>query len=313
MYDVIVNPASRSGRGARIWGDLEKELRFKQVEYRVYFTKSTRSIQQIIPELLKKREELNLVVLGGDGTLNQVINSIPMEDFVRVRIGYIPSGSSNDFARDLELSTDPMYLLKQILEGEVKRIYDLGVVEYLDETKENFIPTRKFHVSAGIGFDAAVCEEAMASKVKNILNKLGMGKLTYLFIALKQILTSKNPACELWVDGELQSSMENCLFIAAMNHRYEGGGFAFAPKAVATDGILDICAAGNISKLKFLFALPKALKGTHFSVSGIEDCYGREIEIIAKEPMWVHTDGEVERKSDHIRIRCVRQQLQFLD
>ena len=146
------------------------------------------------------------MVLGGDGTLNEVISGI--RDFDQVLLGYLPVGSSNDFARDLSLPSDPEKIMEQILDGKEVRRMDIGRLHYNSETHtlsrlhdQTKSDTRMFDVSAGIGFDAAVCEQALASGTKNFLNRIGMGKLTYGAMAVHQLLSADKIACDIELDG----------------------------------------------------------------------------------------------------------------
>ena len=322
MYHIIVNPSSRSGKGLKIWQDLESEWKGKTA-YQVHITKSANSVSEIMGSLLEGSRDtdgfLRVIVLGGDGTMNQVVNEVPEDAFEYLKIGYIPTGSSNDFARDLGLGKDRKQMVRRILEDKVVRTLDVGTVKIHEPGKKargfegEVRPEKRFLVSAGIGFDAAVCESANVSKAKKILNKIGLGKLTYVVIAVGEILHSPQKGVRIRVDDKPEVSRESFLFAAAMNHRFEGGGFKFAPMADATDGILDLCVAGNISKAKFLYGLPKALKGTHFTVKGIDHLAGRKIEVISDIPMWIHTDGEVEVQSDHVTFTCKRGALKMLN
>ena len=106
MYYCIVNPSARSGKGKEIWEKLEKKFGEKGLEYRAVFTKGPGHASKLAKNLTTKNGETSdsssytkLVVLGGDGTLNEVINGI--QDFEHTLVGYVPIGSSNDFARDL--------------------------------------------------------------------------------------------------------------------------------------------------------------------------------------------------------------------
>ena len=176
---------------------------------------------------------------------------------------------------------------------------DLGTITYDDKT------LRHFAVSCGIGFDAAVCEEALHSPIKDTLNKLGLGKLTYLGIALKQLFAAKAVSCQLTLDDNAPINIHTILFVTVMNHRYEGGGFQFCPDACDRDGILNICAVGDISKLLVLVALPTAFWGKHYFVKGITPYRARQIKIETSSPLWVHTDGEVLRRASSFTVSCV--------
>lgn len=323
MYYIIVNPASKSGKGAKIWSIIEPVLIQKEIEYRVFFSREAGHVIKLVHELsaylLNDTSDfiLNLIVLGGDGTLNETLQGI--SDFDRVHLGYIPTGSSNDLARDLHFPKDPLKVLENILNCEKTSAMDLGCLTYdqfSDELSRQHSNTdsskRYFAVSCGIGFDAAVCEEALASKFKNLLNKIGLGKLTYLTIALKQLIKAQKITCTITLDDGSSIYLPKFLFVACMNHQFEGGGFKFCPGADSSDGILDICTVGNIPKWLILMALPTAFFGKHYLFKGIEHYTAAEIHLETSSPLWVHTDGEVTMKSCSITLSCEQNKLQFL-
>lgn len=323
MYHMIINPASKSGKGARIWSKLEPILIEKHIPYTVYFSQKAGHITKIVCGLCHSNlnpfteEFLKLIVLGGDGTLNEALQGIT--DFNKVQVGYIPTGSSNDMARDLKLPKDPVAILQQILSCKEPVKMDIGHVTFKNTADElskhhsdEILLKRYFAVSCGIGFDAAVCEEALSSRFKNIMNKIGLGKLTYLGIALKQLITAKKISCDILLDDKERISLPRFLFVAGMLHQFEGGGFMFCPNANSHDGIMDICVVGNISKLLILFALPTAFKGKHYLFNGIDRYSAKKFSLKASSPLWVHTDGEVSVKSDVITLVCEKEKLQLL-
>ncbi len=299
MYHIIINPASRSGKGKKIWKEqIEPALLRDNIAYRSYFSQKAGDVAEIAAQILAEATEIpvSLIILGGDGTVNEALHGLA--DTSKVTLGYIPTGSSNDLARDLKIPTEPTAALELILHSGSPRPMDLGTVAYSDGNK------RRFAVSCGIGYDAAVCEEALHSKMKNILNKLGLGKLTYLGIALKQLLAAKSVSGKLILDDNPPIDIGNMLFTACMLHRFEGGGFMFCPDADAGDGIINLCAVGDLSKALILLALPSAFKGKHYRFQGITPYLAKKIVIETSSPLWVHTDGEVTRKSNRITITC---------
>lgn len=307
MYHIIINPASRSGKGLTIWKEqIEPLLHREKVTYRSYFSETAGDVAKLAGEITANAAEhpIQLIILGGDGTVNEALQGIT--NLSGTVIGYIPTGSSNDFARDLQIPKDPAAALELILhKGKVQKM-DLGTVTY-DNGKKH-----RFAVSCGIGFDAAVCEEALHSKMKVALNRIGLGKLTYVSIALKQLLTSKKVGCTLTIDNQKPIHLKKLFFTACMLHRFEGGGFMFCPDADYTDGIIDLCVVGDVSKPKVLLAIPTALKGKHFWFKGVTPYKATEVKVETASPLWLHTDGEVICKTDSITVSCDRQALQFI-
>ena len=125
------------------------------------------------------------------------------------------------------------------------------------------------------------------------MNKIGLGKLSYLGIALKQLFASKKISARLFINRNNPVEIENMFFTVGMLHRYEGGGFMFAPDAVSNDGLLNFCAVGDVSKLKVLVALPTAFFGKHYIFKGVTPYTAEKVTIETNAPMWFHTDGEI--------------------
>ena len=282
-YTFIVNPNSRSGLGRRLWNQVESVLKKRLVSYQVFHTKYRRHATRIVRDLTSDERCHTIIVLGGDGTINEVINGITV--LSNVTLGYIPTGSSNDFARSLHLPRDPVQALNNILAPSRHLSVNVGVLTYNGRK-------RRFVVSSGMGFDAGICHEAMISRIKPLLNRLRLGKLTYVGIALLQILTLRPGQITVTLDGLRRLTFRKAYFATAMNLPYEGGGFQFCPAADCQDGLLDVIVISGLSKLKILALLPTAYKGWHTRFCGLYTYTCRKIEITSSSSLPLHTDGE---------------------
>ena len=149
----------------------------------------------------------------------------------------------------------------------------------------------RFAISCGMGFDAAVCHEVGITPMKKILNRFGLGKLVYLFVALKQLLFLNPSQVSVNMDGNSET-WSKVYFIAVMNQKYEGGGFKFCPNASSSDGMLDVIVVEGLSKLKVLFCLPTAFFGRHTRFRGIHIYQCRDISVESAVPLAIHKDGE---------------------
>lgn len=321
MYYFLVNPASKSGHGAEVWNAVEGYAKEQGIKYEVCFSKRPGHMEELMHDIcsehLEDPEKINVVILGGDGTFNEAIQGVI--SFDKINIGYIPTGSSNDFARAIVYSEDPVENAKRVLGCKEPLKYDIGKLKYENISVERsrlstgtVAMTRYFNVSCGIGFDAAVCEQALKSKAKDFLNKIGLGKLIYGLIAIKQIFGAKLCDAELTLENDETVEVKKCRFIVGMNTCFEGGGYKFAPNAVPDDGYLDICSVGNISPIGVLLALPGATKGNHVKKKQIHVYHVKSFEVKTKEPLWVHTDGEVHTKADHIKVGLIPGGMSFL-
>lgn len=307
MYHFIVNPVSRSGKGLKLWQkQIEPKLKNQNIEYSVEFSKERGDVTNIVAKIssaAKNESNCIIVILGGDGTVNDAVQGI--KDFENTTLAYIPTGSSNDFARDLKLPKSVKKNLRRILSAKAPVLMDVGQVE----TERG---TRRFAVSSGLGFDGAVCQKSVHSILKKRLNKIGLGKLTYLGIALNQIINAPKVDAEItFADGK-KINAKNLLFFAAMVHKYEGGGFKFCPKADAYDGELDFICAANKTVPGILLALPTAFFGFHSIFKGIDIYRFKTAEIKTSIPLWLHTDGEVGYKAQYLNFSQVDEKLKFI-
>ena len=228
-------------------------------------------------------DPIYLIAVGGDGTIHEVLTGIT--DFERVIFGYIPTGSGNDFCRSMQLPADSVAALDYILRADRIGIMDVPFLTRQDKTS-------RFGISAGIGYDAGVCQEVLATPLKKVFNRLRLGKLIYLFVALKQLIFISPGQMTVTLDGKNSFSYDRVYFTAVMNQKYEGGGFKFCPDARPDDQFLDVILAEGIGKLKLLFCLPTAFFGKHTQIRGIHIYRCKKIHIHSEQPLPIHIDGE---------------------
>lgn len=303
MYNFIVNPNARSGLGQSVWNELEAILKKEKIEYKVFFTKYQRHATAIVRDITSDNEEHTIVALGGDGTVNEVVNGIV--HFDNVTLGYIPIGSSNDFARGLELPTNPIEALNTIL--TCPHLHPMNVGELCYKNK-----LRRFAVSAGVGFDADICHEVVVSRVKKFLNKLKLGKLTYVCVALHRLIVTSPCKYVITMDNNKKISYEKAYFAAIMNNRFEGGGAKFAPNAKNDDDQLDVCVVANIGKLKALLLFPMAFAGIHTKFKGVYMHRASEFHIQTSRALPLHTDGEPIFLQNDISVCCAQKKLRII-
>ncbi|MDD7770693.1 diacylglycerol/lipid kinase family protein [Suipraeoptans intestinalis] len=283
MITFIVNPNARSGLGSRIWKQIQQILQERKVQHQVFFTKYQHHASRIVSQITSDGDSHTLIALGGDGTINEVINGITFLD--RVTLGYIPIGSGNDFARSLKLPSDPVTAIEYLLKPSHFTNMDVGVLWHGNKK-------RRFAVSTGIGFDASVCHEMAVSPLKLLLNKLKLGKLAYAGIAVRRIAALIPQDVELVVDGHKTLGYKNAFFVAVMNQPYEGGGLKFCPRANSHDRRLNALIVSDMSKLKALFLLPLSFHGLHTPFRGVSLLSFQNLEIRTQTPLPLHTDGE---------------------
>lgn len=303
MYHFIVNPNARSGLGKKVWDELETLLRKENVSYQVYFTKYQKHATAITKDITSDGEEHTVVALGGDGTVNEVVNGIVAFD--KTILGYIPIGSSNDFARGLELPTNPVDALNAILTCPNLHPMNVGEIRYKEKI-------RRFAVSSGMGFDADIVHESVVSHLKLFLNKIGLGKLTYAGVALHRLFLTTPCTINITLDNQKEISYPHAYFAVLMNNKYEGGGAKFAPKAKNDDDMLDVMVASNIPKWKVLLLFPLAFAGLLSGINGVSMHRAKHVTLQAERPLPIHTDGEPIFLQSKLEACCIPEKIRVI-
>jgi YegS/Rv2252/BmrU family lipid kinase len=271
MLDFIVNPSAGGKDGKKIKKALPKieaRLLEKNVEYVIHMTKSPKQATELT-EMLIQAGATDIIVIGGDGTLHEVINGF--SNFDRVALGIIPCGTGNDFASALNLPLDPIDALNVILDGEPK---------YTDFMQ---MPTVRGLNIIGTGMDADVLKRYQALKKKS--------KLGYTTSLIKTLFDYKYIEFDAEVNGERTShfSFTACV---ANGHRY-GGGIPICPVADPTDNKLDFLVVDQINGIKIINAFIKLKSGKILTLKESHHQNMQEIKIFPKGDYVVNVDGEL--------------------
>jgi YegS/Rv2252/BmrU family lipid kinase len=233
-------------------------------------------------EVLRGRAGRQVAVLGGDGSLHLVAQSLyDLDDLSDAVLGLVPLGTGNDFARTVGVPLDSADAAQVILEG-APHAFDL----FVDD--DGGVVVNAVHV--GVGAEAA-------KEGKDLKPKLG--KLAYTAGAAKAGATAEGWQLEVVVDGVTINGPDTAvLMVGIANGTTVGGGTGLAPDARPDDGLADIVvsrALGPVARVSFAAQL--AL-GRHLDRDDVVTTRGREIRV-SGQPAPVNTDGELEDDVDH--------------
>ena len=295
MLYFIINPKSRSGRGLSVWNIVKHELDEKKIKYTYYVTTRKAHATKFTQQICETDEKIHYIVaVGGDGTVNEIINGIP--DYSKVLLGYIPTGSGNDLAKGLRISSKPLVALHNILESKKFIYVDHGEMT-LHIEKEDIV--QRFCTSTGIGLDASICIRGLNSKTKYVLNKIGMGKIVYTLITLSKIVQLKLVDADITIDGKKQH-FSKVAFITSLIHKSEGGGLLMAPSAKYNDKKLSVFMIHSMSKIKLLMCLAILFLGKQPKFKGVTTFDCSTIDIVTSEVLPVHIDGKLAGTTNHL-------------
>ncbi len=306
MYYFIVNPNASRGLGEKIWKKLERVLIRSGIEYNVMITQKQGDARLFAQNLTKTCDDIQvLVTVGGDGTMNEVLDGVSFGGMMA--LGYIPAGSGNDLARGLRLPGSWRRCLKRILSQKRYLMLDYGVLSYEKETPVH----RRFMISCGIGMDAAVCHSLMDSREHSRLKFLRLGRFSYILKGLEQLVKVHPVKGYLLLDGTKKVEFNHIFFISTHVQPYEGGGFRFAPQADGSDGILDVCVMHGASRWLVLPILLDAWMGRKGSHRGLRRYRCKELQIHVDHPMPVHVDGESCFCQTDIQLACIERKIKI--
>src|SRR5438067_978110 len=224
---------------------------------------------------LRKGREI-IIAAGGDGTLNEVINGIG-ENLGEARVGLIPLGTGNDFARTIEVPTDLATAIDLIVAGETRPV---DLVRVTSNEVRYFV-----NVSAG-GFSGLV-DEKLTPKMKKT-----WGPLAYLRGAAAALSELRAYRTTLAFDNS-ESLMLDLYNVVVANGRYVGGGTLIAPEASIDDGLLDVVLIPKRSAPELALLAAQVAMGTHLSSGAIVFRRAAQLTVNSKPGMWFNVDGEL--------------------
>jgi len=234
--------------------------------------------EELARQALEKGIDL-VVAAGGDGTLNEVVNGLSM-DFGRARLGLLPLGTGNDFARTINVPADPKGAMEILLEGRSRRI---DVVQATVGGKSRWF----LNVSAG-GFGGLVSEKAGEAKER-------WGPLAYMRAAvdvLPDLQTFETSIVLEGLDGTERLRVDTYNVVIS-NGRYVAAGIPVAPRAEVDDGLLDVMIAPATTIPQLALLVPKVLLGQHLDDDRLIFRRAARIEIESDPPMVFNVDGEI--------------------
>lgn len=274
----IINPVAGKGHAEELIPEIKKIFSQKKEFFEIVVTQRPGHATEIARSNATG-PDVRVYSVGGDGTLNEVLNGLAGSCS---SLAVIPAGSGNDFIRSINEETNAFKALNDILTGHEKYI-DLGKVN-----------DRYFINISSIGFDAEVAESA--SKLKTI--PLVSGNLAYLLGIFYTLVRYNNNSIVIDIDGV--KFEREVLLVAVANGKFYGGGMMAAPEAVVDDGVFDICLIDRMKRSKILHFFPKFIKGCHSTIEGVHFYRGKRVSISSEKPLLLNTDGDVRSVNDAI-------------
>ncbi len=274
MIEIIVN--SRSKKSLIELNKIERVLQEKKLTYKVLKTSKNKNANSLMNEVRGNE----LIVIGGDGTINEVINNYRGKEII-----YLAYGSGNDLARSIRFKKDVE--ISKLLESKRFIEYDVGVVN-----------DRKFCSGFDIGFNADIIKSANSSKLKKYF-----GKHIYLLKGIIGILMLKKYKAKIsWDDGEITTN--KLYLLNVMVQPYEGGGIKFAPDATGHGGKLHVMIMENISLATFVYNYLCLFLKKHNKLRKVKQITTDRLTIKTNQK-YFQIDGELINNTEQLNVSCI--------
>ena len=270
MFHIIVNPQGGKGKSLKALQKVEQILKDKNVEYVVHKTERPLHATEITREL-SKTPDTKIIMMGGDGSFNEILNGI--DNFDNVTLGIVPCGSGNDFVKK---SGHPMDIAKAM------DIILNGKEEYCDYIQ---LDDRRCLNVLGGGMDVDVL-------LNYATRKHGPAKVRYYMSLFHVLAHARFHHLRLTVDdGE---PMERSVFMIGVgNGGISGGGIPICPAADPYDGELSIVVVNEMKKSKILVELPGFLSAKHVKKPYTEVFSGKKLRLEVLDDSKFEVDGEI--------------------
>ncbi len=263
---VIANPIAGRAKAQHFLDDLQRELKRRGIETTLAVTAKPGDARERAASQAAEHDVL--IVVGGDGTLNEALNGLAVERPIAV----CPHGTGNVLAKELGLPRRLGAFCKMVAAGRRKA---------LDVAR---VGGRRFVSMASAGFDAAVVARLAAKRAGSI----GMSK--YAAPLLRCFATYRFPRLDVCIDDGAPVTAEG--FVLVSNVRAYGGPFVVARHAVHDDGLLDVCILPRGSRLRLMRAILACMVGARPSLSGLRYFRGRRVRVTSQAEVHYQVDGD---------------------
>ena len=292
----LVNPASANGSTGKRWPKLEQRAAELGLTGETVVSERPGHLAEAAR---KAAPGALLVVVGGDGTLNEVVNGVAATDR---EIAVLPAGTGQDFGRTHGIPAGFDAAVGVVLTGAPRTI-DLGLVSFRTPSGE---AERWFANVGSVGMSGAVAARA------NSMSKALGGRATFFYALTREFLGWRNTEVTVTLERDERRGRMHDVVVA--NGRWHGGGMKLAPDASWDDGLFDVVLIGDVNKLDFITTAPKLYSGKHVSHPKIEVLRSPTVTIDAPAPLPVEVEGEpvgttpvrFEIVRDALRVRVPR-------
>ncbi len=282
---ALVNPHAGTGKGEKDWGKIYDLLYKSGIKFDFVFTKHREHALALTTKFIKKGFR-KFMVVGGDGTLNEVVNGFFIQKTVpadELLLAMIPVGTGNDWCRTFDIPFKYKKAVK-LIKGENIFTQDVGRVTYYSGSS---IKRRYFVNVAGMGYDAIV-----AAKTNKDKEQGRGGALTYLKNLLSSLLFYKYSDTEINIKDTGEICKCKMFSLSVGIGKYNGGGMMQLPEAIPDDGLFDITLVEKIGKFTVIKEIKNLYDGSFVNHKKVRTLRGKSITVKSVPEVNLEVDGE---------------------
>lgn len=308
MINEQAGSGSAKGKAQQLFAYAQENNLDFRLSISEYPHHTTEIVQSLLSSLSPWSEDVSvetfplLVIVGGDGTLNDALNGLT-NGHSDIPLAYIPCGTGNDFARAAGISLAPIEAFQQILHCHQPRV--IPAIKYEEKITQE---THYFVNNTGIGLDAAIVYSANHSNLKAKFNQYHLGNLIYVTAALKNLFRQKGFPIRLVSNGQ-ELSYQRAFLCTVTNHPYFGGGVGIAPEQKLVEKSISLVVVERISLIKIFYLLLLLLKGNHLKSRSVHIHKASTIQLISILPQHGQRDGEEMGKRSYDLTFSIHEQL----
>ncbi|MFC2001830.1 diacylglycerol/lipid kinase family protein [Chloroflexota bacterium] len=282
---AIINPAAGGHSIYREWPWISKRLIDKGLKFDYVYTEGTGHAIELARTAADSDYNC-IIAVGGDGTVNEVVNGIlSSHGSHNTSLGIVSAGTTCSCARSVGIPLDPVRSCSR-LTSQNRLSIDVGIVEYMSEGQ----PLRRFFVNeADLGFGATVVE---VSKRMPLYFGRKINYLPHALGGISSLVSYKNKSIFLSIEDEAEEDCV-CTMIVIANGTYFGGGMCIAPDAKPNDGLLDMVIFGDMRKSEILKIWSMTYNGRHVDNDKVRLKKIKNVAIKCDEKILVEADGEL--------------------
>ncbi len=287
-FVFLINPVSGTSKKEIIKKEIEETCKKSKIHFEIVPTNSVGNYD-FLKEKIHEEGITDVVIVGGDGTVNQVLNTLRK---TKVRFGIIPVGSGNGLALAAGIPKKPQQALELIFNGKSKMV-------------DAFLINNEFScMLSGLGFDAKVAHDFSM--------KASRGLLTYTQQSLLNFFKAQPYQFEIVLDNF--SFFTDAFFISIANGNQFGNNFTIAPQADLNDGMLDIVVVQKMNKARLPFAILRQIRGNNKLQQLVDDITQKTVLYFQTPSLTIrnlkhapfHVDGEPREASDEYQIEIIK-------